>query len=102
MGGEDGIGIQALVAGRGEAAAPQVRPELGRSVHDWCREGVVDQSERQGVQSHPPRASTSSDQLAANLVVGDLGDDHDVASQFDRSEPELTSVAARMAGRAAE
>jgi hypothetical protein len=98
---EEGVGIQALIAGRGEAAPSQVLPEFGRLAQDGRGERIVCQLARQIISPCQPRPSAASDQLASHLVVGDLRDDHEDPGEPNCIEPATTGIAERMTAMAA-
>ncbi len=101
--GNDGIGIQSVGRSRGHAGLSEESPEL-RGLDDCVgRQGQVVKAAawiESVIEASQAADGADSDEFAANLVMGDFGDDNDRGVRHDRIQPSETTSHLRLAGRA--
>jgi len=102
LSGKDGIGIKSVGRRRRDSRLSEESPEL-RSLDD--RVGRQSQVVKTAawiesvIEASQAADGADSDEFAANLVMGDFGDDNDRGVCHDRLQPSETTSHLRLAGR---
>jgi hypothetical protein len=101
LGREDSIGIQTLVRGRGQSASAHIGPEFSRPQNDGGGNRVVSKAARKCIQPRQSYADASPDQLTANLIMSDFGEDHQNSGQPKPIQPGSANITPRVSRSAA-
>src|SRR5215211_6284322 len=87
LGGEDHIGIERWIWSGGLALLASLRPQLGSSEHGPGSDGTISDGFLEFVQTLHAALTAGAQELAAHLVVGDLGDENGDVGREESFKP---------------
>jgi hypothetical protein len=92
LGRKDGICVQTLISRCGQTSPAHIGPEFSRPLNNGRGNRIVSEAARECVQPGETNADARSDQLAANFIISNLGNNDENPNQPEVVHPGSANV----------